>query len=319
VKKKGKILFIDKVPVSMLLQLEKLGFHCDNTDISYEVLLDTAHEYTGYIIRNKFVIDRTLINASKQLKFIARIGAGMENIDIQYAAEKNIICINSPEGNADAVAEYVIGSLLCLFRNTKRADNEVRKGVWLRNENCGLEICNKIIGIIGYGNMGKMLAKKLSGFNCEVLAYDKYKTNYEDQYIREVDLFTLQQQADIVSVHINYLPENYYFVNNEFLSNFTKNIYLVNTSRGKVLSTEDLVCNLSNGRVKGAILDVLEYENIHLQNKSIAEWNKTMYYLAASDNVILTPHIAGITTESITKHCEIIVSKIKKNIIVNNM
>jgi D-3-phosphoglycerate dehydrogenase len=311
-KKKGKILFIDKVPASMSLQLEKLGFDCDNTDISYEILLSTAHEYTGYIIRNKFVIDRTLIDASTQLKFIARIGAGMENIDIQHAVEKNIACINSPEGNADAVAEYVIGSLLCLFRNMKRADSEVREGIWLRNENCGLEICNKIIGIIGYGNMGKMLAKKLNGFNCEVLAYDKYKINYEDQYIRAVDLSILQQQADIVSVHINYLPENYYFVNNDFFSNFTKNIYLVNTSRGKVLSTEDLVYNLSIGKVKGAILDVLEYENIHLQNKPIAEWDKAMCYLAASENVILTPHIAGITTESIDKHCEIIVSKIKK-------
>jgi D-3-phosphoglycerate dehydrogenase len=310
--KKGKILFIDSVPSFMQLQLEELGFECDSTNFSYEFLLEKAHEYTGYIIRNKFAIDRILIDASTQLKFIARIGAGMENIDTEYAAGKNIVCINSPEGNADAVAEYVIGSLLCLFRNTKRADNEVRKGIWLRNENRGFEICNKTIGIIGYGNMGKALAKKLSGFDCKILAYDKYKTNYEDQYIHAVDLPILQQQADIVSVHINYFPENYHYINNEFLSNFAKNIYLVNTSRGKVLATKDLVNNLSSGKVKGAVLDVLEYENIHLQNKPIEEWDKEMYYLADCDDVILSPHIAGQTMESIDKHCDIIISKIKR-------
>jgi D-3-phosphoglycerate dehydrogenase len=310
--KKGKILFIDRIHPAMQLQLEEVGFECDNTAFSYEFLLEKAHEYTGYIIRNKFVIDRILIDASTQLKFIARIGSGMENIDTQYAAEKNIACINSPEGNADAVAEYVIGSLLCLFRNTKRADSEVREGIWQRNENRGLEICNKTIGIIGYGHMGKALAKKLSSFDCKILAYDKYKTDYEDQFIRAVDLPFLQQEADIVSVHINYLPENHYFINNEFISNFAKNIYLVNTSRGKVLSTEDLVSNLSNGKIKGAILDVLEYENVHLQNKPIEKWDRYMYYLSDCEDVILSPHIAGQTFESISKHCDVIVSKIKK-------
>ncbi len=309
---KGKILFIDNVHYSMQSQLEELGFECDSTDTSYEMLLDRAHEYTGYIIRNKFAIDRILLDSSTQLKFIARIGAGMENIDIKYAAEKNIACINSPEGNADAVAEYAIGSLLCLFRNTKRADTEVREGIWLRNENRGLEICNKTIGIVGYGHMGKALAKKLSGFDCEILAYDKYKTNYEDQYIKAVDLIALQQHADVVSIHINYFPENYHYINNEFIAGFEKNIYLINTSRGKVLSTEDLVNNLSRGKVKGAVLDVLEYENINLQNKPIEEWDRAMYYLANCDDVILSPHIAGQTIESITKHCNIIISKIKE-------
>ena len=311
----GKILFIDKVHPCLQSQLEELGFEIDNSNLTYELLLNKAHEYTGYIIRNKFAIDRILIDSSPKLKFIARVGAGMENIDVKYASEKNISCINSPEGNADAVAEYVIGSLLCLFRNTKRADSEVREGIWLRGENRGIEICNKTIGIIGYGHMGKALAKKLSGFNCEILAYDKYKTDYEDQYIRAVDLPTLQQHADIVSIHINYMSENYHFVNNEFLSNFTKNIYLVNTSRGKVLSTQDLVNNLSNGKVKGAILDVLEYENIQLQNKPIEEWDRAMYYLADCDDVILSPHIAGQTMESVTKHCDIITSKIKELIL----
>ncbi|MDR2406945.1 MAG: hypothetical protein LBE13_02360 [Bacteroidales bacterium] len=309
---KGKILCIDKINSQLQTALEELGFACDNNNLSYEELLGKAHEYTGYIIRNRFVIDRILLDASTQLKFIARVGAGMENIDVKYAHEKNIACINSPEGNADAVAEYVIGSLLCLFRNTKRADSEVREGIWLRNENQGIEICNKIIGIVGYGHMGKALAKKLSSFNCEILAYDKYKTNYEDEYIRAVDLPALQQYADIVSIHINYLPENYHFVDDEFISGFTKNIYLINTSRGKVLSTEDLVRHLSSGKVKGAILDVLEYENVQLQNKPVEEWDRTMYYLANCDDVILSPHIAGQTIEASRKHVNVIIAKIKE-------
>ncbi|MDR1182644.1 MAG: hypothetical protein LBL13_11760 [Bacteroidales bacterium] len=315
---KGKILCIDKVSPALQKQLEQLGFECDNSAFSYESLLDKAHEYCGYIIRNKFAIDHILLDASTQLKFIARVGAGMENIDVKYANEKGIACINSPEGNADAVAEYVIGSLLCLFRNTKRADREVRDGIWLREENRGFEICNKTIGIIGYGNMGKALAKKLSGFNCEVLAYDKYKTNYEDRYCRAVDLTVLQEQADIVSLHINYFPENHHFVNHEFISGFTKNIYLINTSRGKVLSTEALVDNLANGKIKGAILDVLEYENIHLQNKPIEEWDRAMYYLAHCDDVILSPHIAGQTLEASIKHTDIIISKIKERFFLND-
>jgi D-3-phosphoglycerate dehydrogenase len=309
---KGKVLCIDKITPYLQIQLEQLGFECDNSHLSYEELLDKAHEYTGYIIRNRFVIDRILLDASTQLKFIARVGAGMENIDLRYAREKDISCINSPEGNADAVAEYVIGTLLCLFRNTKRADSEVREGIWLRNENQGIEICNKTIGIVGYGHMGKALAKKLSSFNCEVLAYDKYKTNYEDEYVRAVDLSVLQQYADIVSIHINYLPENYHFVNDEFISGFTKNIYLINTSRGKALSTEDLVHHLSSGKVKGVILDVLEYENVQLQNKPIEEWDRAMYYLANCDDVILSPHIAGQTIEAPKKHVDVIIAKIKE-------
>jgi D-3-phosphoglycerate dehydrogenase len=309
---KGKILCIDKINPLLEKQLEQFGFECDNRPLSYESLLEEAYKYTGYIVRNRFAIDRILMDVSTQLKFIARVGAGMENIDVEYARGKNIACINSAEGNADAVAEYVIGSLLCLFRNTKRTDSEVRDGIWLRNENHGIEICNKTFAIVGYGNMGKALAKKLSGFNCEVLAYDKYKTDYEDRYIRAVDLPDLQQNADIVSIHINYMPENYHFVNHEFISGFAKNIYLINTSRGKALSTEDLVKHLSSGKVKGAILDVLEYEDIHLQNKPMEEWERAMYYLASCDDVILSPHIAGQTLEAPVKHAEILFEKIQK-------
>ena len=308
---KGKILFIDNPHFSMQTELEALGYECVKQTVSYEELLQTANQYVGYVIRSRFAIDKRLIEASSALRFIARIGAGMENIDTEYANSKNIACLNSPEGNADAVGEYVIGSLLCLFRNTKSADNQVRNGIWLREENRGMEICGKTFGIIGYGNMGKALAKKLSGLGCTILVYDKYKRNFQEPYFQEVDLQTLQLHADIVSIHINYTEENHYFVNDDFINAFAKNIYLINTARGKVLSTEDLAKNLLNGKVKGAILDVLEYEDIRLQNKPMEEWDRAMHILSQCDDVILSPHIAGQTLESMTKHVEVLVEKIR--------
>ena len=309
---KGKILFIDNPHFSMQEKLEALGYECIKQSVSYEELLLTANQYAGYVIRSKFAIDKPLIDASSQLRFIARIGAGMENIDTEYADQQGIACLNSPEGNADAVGEYVIGTLLCLFRNTKTADEQVRNGIWLREENRGMEIAGKTVGIIGYGNMGKALAKKLSSFGCTVLVYDKYKKNFQEPHFQEVDLQTLQLHADIVSIHINYMEENHYFVNDDFINAFAKDIYLINTARGKVLSTEDLAKNLLNGKVKGAILDVLEYENIRLQNKSMEEWERAMHILAQCEDVILSPHIAGQTFEALTKHVDVLVEKIKK-------
>ena len=309
---KGKILFIDLPHFSMQEKLEELGYECVKQSVSYDELLHSENQYVGYIIRSKFTIDKALIDASLNLRFIARIGAGMENIDTQYAETKGIVCLNSPEGNADAVGEYVIGSLLSLFRNTKNADNQVRNGIWLREDNRGMEICGKTVGIIGYGNMGKALAKKLSGLDCTILVHDKYKKNFQEPHFQEVDLPTLQLHADIVSIHINYMKENHYFVNEDFLHAFSKNIYLINTARGKVLSTEDLAKNLLNGKVKGAILDVLEYEDIRLQNKPMEEWERAMHILAQCDDVILSPHIAGQTFESLTKHVEVLVEKIRE-------
>ncbi len=306
----GKILFIDKAHPSFKEKLENIGFECIEIETTYSQLLEKASQYVGYIIRSKFAIDKPLIDASTNLKFIARIGAGVENIDIQYAKEKNIVCLNSPEGNADAVGEFVIGGLLALFRHLLQTDTQVRNGQWLREENRGLELNKKNIGIIGYGNMGKSLAKKLSGFGCKILAYDKYKTNFSDNFVEEVDLKTLQQNAEIVSIHINYMPENHYFINKNILNGFAHNIFLVNTSRGKVLKTEDLVATLSTGKVKGAVLDVLEYENIRLQNQPKEEWNETMIALAKNKNVILSPHIAGQTTESLEKHVDVLIQKI---------
>ncbi len=310
-----KILLIDHPHPSMEEELNALGFLLDKKNISYQELLTIASDYYGYIIRSKFSIDKQLIDQSVNLKFIARIGAGMENIDTDYAKSKNILCLNSPEGNADAVGEFVIGSLLSLFRNIKKADSEVRNGIWDRQSNIGIELYKKTVGIIGYGNMGSCLAQKLQSLACEVLVYDKFKSNFGSQYIQEVALEEIQKKADIISIHINYTPENHYYINKEWLSGFQKNIYLINTSRGKILNTIDVVESLKNGKIIAAALDVLEYENIRLQNKPIEKWNEAMYFLAQSPNVILSPHIAGQTHEAHKKHAKVLIDKIKKEVL----
>ena len=309
---KGKVLVIDSVHSSMIDRLAEMGYECETIAMDYPDLLGNIQKYAGLVIRSRCAVDKPVIDAATRLKFIARVGAGMENIDTLYAQQKGIACLNSPEGNADAVGEYVIGNLLALFRHTLQADVQVRHGEWQRKSNTGIELNSKIVGIIGYGNMGHSVAEKLSGFGCKVLVYDKYKRNYGDANAEQVTLEILQQQADIVSIHINYMPENYHYINSSFIGNFQKNIYLVNTSRGKVLNTSDLVTALANGKVLGAVLDVLEYEDIRLQNLPMNQWDDAMHELAQNANVILSPHIAGQTYESQEKHVKVLAEKIKQ-------
>ncbi|MBO4582047.1 MAG: hypothetical protein J5701_07175 [Bacteroidales bacterium] len=309
---KGKVLVLDSVHPDMIARLSDLGYECEVIAMDYPELLAGISAYTGLVIRSRCAVDKPVIDAAVRLKFIARVGAGMENIDTLYARQKGIACLNSPEGNADAVGEYVIGSLLALFRHTVQADIQVRRGEWQRKSNTGLELNSKTVGIIGYGNMGHSVAKKLSGFGCKVLVYDKYKQNYGDAYAEQVSLETLRQQADIVSVHINYMPENHYYINGSFIHDFKKQIYIVNTSRGKVLNTSDLAEALSEGKVSGAVLDVLEYEDIRLQNAPKEQWDEAMQKLAQNANVILSPHIAGQTYESQIKHVKVLAEKIKQ-------
>lgn len=309
---KGKVLFIDKAHADFAPALEALGYECESRAVEYADLMACAHEYTGYVIRSRFAIDAPLIDASVNLKFIARIGAGMENIDVAYAADKGIACLNSPEGNADAVGEYVVGAMMNLLRCTMQSNSQVKQGEWLREANRGYELGSQTVGIIGYGNMGHSVAKKLSGFGCRVLVYDKYKSHCGDAYATQVTLDELQEKSDIISIHINYTIDNYYYINESFLNAFSKNIYVINTSRGKVLETGDLWRLLQSGKVKGAVLDVLEYENIRLQNKPLQEWDEVMWGIAHSDKVILSPHIAGQTHESLQKHVKVLVEKIKQ-------
>lgn len=307
--KKGKILFIDTAHKELALRLELQGFVCDYfNDYSREDYIHIIDQYIGVVIRSKVKMDRDFISYCNNLKFIARVGAGMENIDTESAAEKGIVCINAPEGNRDAVGEQAIGMLLTLFNNLLKADSEVRKGVWIREGNRGYEIGGKTIGIIGYGNTGMAMAKKLSGFDANVIAYDKYKTDYSDEYVTESKMEYLFENCDIVSLHVPLTEETKFLVNNNFLSKFKKDIYIINTSRGKVLCIKDLVDSIDNGKVLGACLDVLEYEGLSFENVSLPpEFNE----LISRENVVLTPHIAGWTHESNFKMATTIANKVE--------
>ena len=307
-----RVLFIDNPAPRMERELRQLGFTCERRELDYEELLPVAAQYAGFVIRSRFQIDRRMIDAAANLRFIARIGAGMENIDTAYAESKGIRCINSPEGNADAVAEYVIGSILNMLRQYARMDSEVKAGVWRREANRGYELHRKTVGILGYGTMGRTLARKLSGFGCRVICHDKYLENYGDEYAEAVTLEQLQAESDILSIHINYLPENHHYINADFLNGFAKEILLVNTSRGKCLDAAGLVQCLQTGKVKLASLDVLEYENIRLQIPAREDWEQPLRDLAASERVFLSPHVAGQTYESLEKHVDVLMGKIRK-------
>jgi D-3-phosphoglycerate dehydrogenase len=304
-----KVLFVDTVHPYLWNELEKEGYQCvEGYSLSKEQIIQQNIDLHGIVIRSRFKLDAHFIDHFKDLKFIARAGSGMENIDSDFAQTKNIHCLNAAEGNKQAVAEHALGLMLSLFNNLKKADQEVRKGIWNREENRGLELSGKTVGIIGYGNNGSALAKVLSGFDTKVLAYDKYKTNYAPKYAIESDMQTIFEQADILSLHIPLTEETELLVNTKFLSQFKKSIYLINTSRGKCVDTEALVKNLNSGKVLGACLDVLEYEKSSFENLSDSE---TLTQLFESEKVILSPHVAGWTKESKLKLAQVLLQKIK--------
>ena len=312
-KEQLKVLFIDTTHHLLPEMLEEAGFICDYNpeNISYENINNIIGEFDGIIIRSKVKIDKSIIDSAKKLKFIGRVGAGLENIDVEYAELRGIQCFNSPEGNRDAVGEQALGMLLVLFNNILRADHEVREGKWIREGNRGLEIKGKTIGIIGYGNMGSAFAQRLKGFEANVIAYDKYKFNYSDDSITEKSLEELFELTDILSLHVPLTEETRFMVNDKFINQFKKDIYIINTARGKVLNTDDLVKNLKSGKVLGAALDVLEYEQTSFEQlHSDEKLPKSYQYLINSDKVVLTPHIAGWTIESNIKLSEYLADKI---------
>ncbi len=310
------ILFTEETHPILTEKLTNAGFICRYfPELTKNKLIKTIHQYFGLITRSKFTIDKNIIDAvSQEFKFIGRVGAGMENIDIKYAGQKGITCFNSPEGNRDAVGEHALGLLLSLLNNINRSNNEVKNGIWLREENRGFEIKGKTIGIIGYGNMGSAFAKRLSGFGANVIAYDKYKTNYSDSYVQEKSITDLFKDADIISIHVPLTKETEYMINDAFINQFIKNIYIINTARGKVLKTKDLVKNLKTGKVIGVALDVLEYEKSSFENlhTSLQLPDAFNYLINNNSNVILTPHIAGWTHESNIKLSEVLADKIIK-------
>ncbi|MCF8424960.1 MAG: hydroxyacid dehydrogenase [Bacteroidia bacterium] len=305
-----KILFIDSNHPILHETLINAGFQCDLFwDKTTEELITLLPNYEGAVIRSKFKFNKDILEKATKLKCIGRVGAGMENIDVNYAISKGICCVSAPEGNRDAVAEHALGMLLMLLNNLKRADNEVRTGIWKRAENRGYEIKDKTIGIIGYGNMGSEFAKRLQGFGCKILAHDTIKTNFGNQFVTESSLRTIYDEADIISIHLPLTAETEYYVNDAFLNSFKKNIYVINTARGKCLNSDDLVKNLKSGKVLGACLDVLEYESTSFENIDITALPDSMQYILKSDQVILTPHIAGWTHESNYKMSKIIAEK----------
>lgn len=307
------VLFLAPSEPVLWERLTALGYACcDLQDAPREAVFAALPTAFGIVIRSRFNIDREFLDAAKQLAFVARSGVGVEHIDLDYAAQRNITVFTSPEGSRDAVGEHTIGLLLMLMNHLSRADHQVRRGEWIRGGNRGHEIKGKTVGIIGYGNMGQAFARRLQGFSCEVIAYDKFKTNYGDEYAREVSLEELQSRADIVSLHIPYLPENHHLVNTEYLTAFQHPIWLVNTARGLVVKTTDLVEALENGRVRGAALDVIEYEDqsfVHLDPK---QQPPAFQRLLELPNVVLNPHIAGWSYEAEEGHAQTLADKIEK-------
>ena len=306
-----KILITDKIHPVLNELLQKNGFSVEtNATISYEDLLKEIKNYDGIVVRSRFKVNEELINNGTSLKFIARLGSGLENIDVAYAESKNIKCINSPEGNRDSVGEQAVGMLLSLLHNVVKANNEIKNGIWLRKANWGTELKEKTVGIIGYGNMGSAFAQRLSGFGVNILAYDKYKSNYGNAFVKESTMEDLYNEADIVSVHLPYNKETAYLVNDNFIKNFKKDIYIINTARGKILNTQDLVSNLKSGKIKGAALDVIEYEDLTFEKFSFENMPTPFKELIEMENVILTPHVAGWSNESNVKLAKVLGEKI---------
>ena len=306
-----QVLLIDTVHPLILEKLISNGFSiCHAYEMTSLEILKILPKFCGVIIRSRLTIDKEFIDNAKSLKFVARVGAGMESIDTEYCAAQNIVCLNSPEGNRDAVGEHATGMLLSLLNNLNKADREVKMGIWNREQNRGHELNSKTVAIIGYGNMGSCFAKKLSGFGCRVISYDKYKTGYSDDFTIETDLKTIFLEADILSLHVPLTEETKYLINAEFISSFKKNFILINTARGPVVKTTDLVSGLQSGKIIAAALDVIEYEETSFEATSKMTDKEDFKYLAGCDNVILTPHIAGWTVESKIKLADILANKI---------
>jgi D-3-phosphoglycerate dehydrogenase / 2-oxoglutarate reductase len=308
-----KILHIDSNHDLMIKQLQQAGFINHEDFISSKEAIEAKiHDYQGIVIRSRFKIDKIFLDKATNLQFIARVGAGLESIDCDYAISKNIQLIAAPEGNKNAVAEHALGMILTIFNKLNIANNEIKTGHWNRESNRGHELDGKTVGIIGYGNMGKAFAKKLSGFDVQVLCYDIIE-NVGDTSAKQVSLQELQQKADVLSLHIPWTPETDKMVNKEFINAFAKPFWLINTSRGKNVVTHDLVEAMKSGKILGIGLDVLEYEKLSFETLSHdSKLPEAFQYLLEAKNAILTPHIAGWTHESHIKLAQVIVDKIKE-------
>jgi len=306
------VLFIDTVHEHLAAHLERMDYQCvDGSSFSREEVLSAIDQYEGVVIRSRIKMDGELLDKAKNLRFIARAGAGMENIDVEHARMLGIQCFNAPEGNRDAVGEHAIGMLLTLFNRINLADQEVRKGLWRREENRGEELLGRTVGLIGYGNTGNAFAKRLAGFGVLAYAYDKYKKNFVDSLVIETNMESIYQEAEIVSLHVPLTDETRHLINDEFFEKLKSPIYLINTSRGPVVDTDALVRAIESGKVLGACLDVLEYEKFNFEQIENQELPDAMRYLLNSPKVVLTPHVAGWTRESNMKIANVLAEKIQ--------
>jgi len=307
-----KILHLDANHPLLIRELSKAGFtNHEDYSSTKEDIETKLKDYQGIVIRSRFKIDQAFIDAAQNLKFIARVGAGLESIDIPYAQSKGIHLISAPEGNRNAVGEHTLGMLLSVLNNLQKSTSEVRAGIWNREGNRGVELDGKTVGLIGYGNMGKAFAKKLKGFNCTVFCYD-IKDGVGNKNATQVSLKTLQEMSDVVSLHTPWTKLTHHMVDAQFINAFKKPFWFINTARGKSVVTADLVEGLKSGKIRGAGLDVLEYEKGSFESLFTSEAiPEALQELLKLDNVILSPHIAGWSVESKVKLAETIVEKIK--------
>lgn len=306
-----KVVFLDTVHEILATRLTSEGYKCvDATAVSREKCLEEISDAVGIVIRSRFTMNEEFLQFAPNLKFIARSGAGMENIDERYCKKREIDLFNAPEGNRNAVGEHALGMLLSLMRKMHTADREVRAGKWDREGNRGVELDGKTVGIIGFGNNGKAFAKKLQGFDVKLMAYDKYKKNFGDHFVMECTLNALLKNADVISFHIPQNQETIYMANDQFFNKIEKSVFLLNLSRGKIVETAALVKALKSGKVIGAGLDVLEYERTSFESFFEQELPEEFNYLLKSDAVLFTPHIGGWTEESYYKLSAVLADKI---------
>jgi D-3-phosphoglycerate dehydrogenase len=304
-----KVLITDDVHPLLIESLQHMGYEVTfRPEITFEETLSLISPYTGLIINSKIFCGDELLNKTPNLKWIGRLGSGMEVIDTKACDARGVKYFNSPEGNRNAVGEHALGLLLNVMNNITKSNNEVKKGKWIREANRGEELSGKTIGIIAFGNTGEAFAKILRGFDVTILAYDKYKKGFSSDFVKESTLEEIHEKADIVSLHLPLTEETKYMVDEKFLNSFHKPIYLINTSRGKVLKTTALIDALQSGKVKAAGLDVLENEKINTFSETEKQWFDA---LVKDERIVLTPHIAGWTVESKRKIAEVIISTLK--------
>lgn len=304
---KGKILIVDNLHPAFKESAVAMGFEVhDRPLITRAETLDIIADYEGIAVRTKFQIDKELMSAATKLKFVARAGAGMDNIDVSFANQREIALLNAPEGNMDAVGEHAVGMLLSLMNNFRQADIQVRNGIWDREGNRGYELKGKTVGIIGYGFMGQSFAKKLAGFGVHVIAYDKYKTGFSDEFAKEVSMEEIVKQCDVLSLHVPLTDETRQMVDEEYLFHFRKPIFFINTARGEIANVQAILKAIDQGKILAAGLDVLQVEKLPALVEQ--DWYNT---LKSSDKVLLTPHVGGWTFDSYRKISEVLIEKLK--------